>query len=97
MTYKFLHEPGRFYLEDDAGATIAEIDYAESDTPKVWTIDHTFVAPALRGAGMAGQLLDRLAEEARAQHVKLKPVCAYAKAAFTRDAKYDDVSAESSE
>jgi len=35
-----------------------------------------------------------LAEEARLQHVKLKPVCAYAKAAFTRDAKYDDVKAE---
>ncbi|WP_419153902.1 GNAT family N-acetyltransferase [Weissella viridescens] len=94
MIYKFLHEPGRFYLEDDTGATTAEITYAEGNTPDVWTVDRTFVAPELRGAGMAGQLLDRLAEEARLQHVKLKPVCAYAKAAFTRDAKYDDVKAE---
>lgn len=51
----------------------------------------TVVDPALRGQGIAKLLLDRLAEYARAEGVKIRPQCSYVVKAFERYKEYEDV------
>ena len=47
-------------------------------------ITRTFVDEALRGQGMAGQLMQRAAEHLRASGRKAVPVCSYAAAWFKK-------------
>ena len=56
--------------------------------------DHTYVDPSLRGQGVAGKLLDALAEHARNQNLKIKAQCSYVVSAFARDDRYQDVNAD---
>ncbi|WP_057786076.1 GNAT family N-acetyltransferase [Weissella minor] len=91
MQNQFVHEPGRLFLENDAHQVVGEILYTEHVDTKVWDVTHTFVDPDFRGQGIAAQLLDALAELARQENVKLKPLCVYVKTAFMRESKYDDV------
>ena len=41
-------------------------------------IDHVESPPALRGTGAAGRLMAALSAEARAQGLKVTPICGYA-------------------
>ncbi len=91
MQNEFVSESGRLVLENEAHVVIGEIRYTEHVDDKVWDVTHTFVDPNFRGQGIAAQLLDALAEIARQEDVKLKPLCVYVKTAFMREAKYDDV------
>ena len=54
-------------------------------------ITRTFVDEALRGQGMAGQLMQRAAEHLRAGGKKAVPVCSYAVAWFEKHPEYADV------
>ena len=75
------------YVKD--GNRLAEITWVESDG--VMTMDHTYVSGELRGQGVAKELLDEAANYARANHLKMKPVCSYVVAAFEKSEIYDDV------
>ncbi|MXO65733.1 GNAT family N-acetyltransferase [Altericroceibacterium endophyticum] len=46
--------------------------------------DHTFVAPELRGQGIAAQLVEALVEDARQEDFTIVPQCSYVAAAFRR-------------
>ena len=48
--------------------------------------------PSLRGAGHAGRLMQGVAEEARAEQVKVLPLCPYAKAWMQRHPEFKDLS-----
>lgn len=56
--------------------------------------DHTYVDPSLRGQGIAGKLLDALAEHARSENLKIKAQCSYVVSAFARNNRYQDVNAD---
>ena len=47
--------------------------------------------PSLRGAGHAGRLMQGVAEEARAEQVKVLPLCPYARAWMQRHPEYRDL------
>ena len=66
-------------------------DYAvQGDTRAIL---HVEAAPALRGSGAAGRFMQALAEHARVEGLKLRPVCSYAVAWLKRHPEYEDVTA----
>lgn len=51
---------------------------------QVLVVPHVEADPALRGAGAAGTFMKALADHARAEGLKISPLCAYAAAWFRR-------------
>lgn len=54
-------------------------------------ITYVEAPPALRGTGAAGRLMKGVAEEARAEQVKVLPLCSYARAWMQRHPEYRDL------
>lgn len=54
-------------------------------------ITHVEAPANLRGAGHAGRLMLGVAEEARAEQVKVLPLCSYARAWMQRHPEYRDL------
>ena len=54
-------------------------------------IDHVFSPPALRGTGASGRLMAAIAGEAKAQGLKITPICSYAAAWLQRSAPFKDL------
>ena len=61
----FSQEPGRIFAQDENGKLLAEVTFPDRGDAVV--INHTFVDPSLRGQGVAGQLLQAVADLLRAQ------------------------------
>ena len=57
-------EPTRVYGLDGGGRLVAEITFP-CTPPGIYTIDHTFVDPSLRGQGMADKLVRAALEQIR--------------------------------
>lgn len=53
--------------------------------------NHTFVPPAMRGHGVAQQLVEALVADARAQGFKIVPQCSYVEALFRRNPDWADL------
>jgi predicted GNAT family acetyltransferase len=77
----------RFELEE--GGHLAYAAYHR--TPDTLTIPHVEAAPALRGKGTAGRLMEGVVAYARANNLKIVPVCGYAVAWFQRNPGAGDV------
>ena len=58
------------------------VDYQLSG--KLLTINHTFVPPAVEGRGIAARLTQAVLNYARAEHLKVAPMCSYARAYMRR-------------
>ena len=54
-------------------------------------IDHVEAPAALQGTGAAGRFMERLAEQARRDGVRITPLCGYASAWLRRRAQYADL------
>jgi len=83
MTDTFRHNPelSRYELEEDG--FLAWADYQRAGHRLV--IPHVEAAPALRGKGSAGRLMSRVAETARAEGMRITPLCSYAAAWLRRN------------
>ena len=80
---------GMFYVEID-GEQLAEMDYSISNN--IMTIIHTEVDEKLKGKNVGLQLVNYAAEHARANNLKIIPVCPFAKKVFDkRRDEYNDV------
>lgn len=79
-----------FVIEDASGKIIASISY-QKDKDNIILANSTYVDPSLRGQGVARQLLDRLAEYARENDLKIRPLCSYVVDAFEKYDAYQDV------
>lgn len=80
---------GAFVIERD-GARLGEMTYVRAGAQRV-IIDHTFVDDALRGTGAGKQLVEAAVAWARAEHLKVIPLCPFAKATIQRDTALQDV------
>jgi predicted GNAT family acetyltransferase len=80
---------GAFFLMRD-GTRIAEMTYSRAG-PALVIIDHTLVDPALRGQGVARQLLDAAVAWARSSNTKAIATCSYVAAQFARDSTLADI------
>ncbi len=86
------HGENRFYVEDDQGTVVAELSYQFEDE-RTMLANSTFVDPSLRGRGMAGKLVDALADYARRKDYKIRPLCSYVVKRFEDRDDYEDVKA----
>lgn len=79
-----------FYVGNDEGAIVAEMVYTMPAADKM-IIEHTEVSDELRGQNVGLQLVDTAVEYARKHHIKIIPLCPFAKKVFDRKPEYHDV------
>lgn len=85
------HAPGHgFHIDVDGHRSVLE--YTLSGGRMV--ITHTGVPAALRGRGIAGQLVRAAFEHARAEGLSVVPRCSYAAEWIQRHPEYADLVAE---
>lgn len=81
---------GSFYVEEN-GTTLAEMTYSMTGA-NLMIIDHTEVSDELRGKNVGYQLVHAGVEYARANHIKIIPLCPFAKSVFDKKgAEFADV------
>lgn len=83
------HQRSRFELAVDDQVVFA--DYRRQ--PGRLVITHVEAPPVLRGTGAAGRLMQGVAEAARADDVKILPLCGYARAWLLRHKEFADLMA----
>jgi predicted GNAT family acetyltransferase len=71
-----------FYVEEN-GIVLAEMTYSMTGTT-LMIIDHTGVSDALRGKNIGYQLVHTAVEHARSKHIKILPLCPFAKSVFDK-------------
>ena len=86
----FKQEEGRIWLDGPQGQMIAEVTFPRNEDGTV-TINHTFVDDSLRGQGIAGKLMEALAEHLRSQDKKAVLTCSYAVKWFEKHPEYNDL------
>lgn len=87
-----------FTIEDTKGTAyvgpytkpLAHMEFSIAG-PSLIIISHTEVGESLRGQGVGRQLLDKVVEHARANGIKILPLCPYAKSVFDKDSSLADV------
>ena len=81
---------GSFYVEE-SGIILAEMTYSMTGTD-LMIIDHTEVSDELRGKNVGYQLVHTAVEYARTNHIKILPLCTFAKSVFDKKgAEFADV------
>ncbi len=83
MTDTFRHNPELSRYELEVDGLLAFADYQRSGHRLV--IPHVEADPALRGQGAAGRLMQRVAQSARAEGMRITPLCSYAAAWLQRN------------
>jgi uncharacterized protein len=73
---------GSFYVEEN-GTALAEMTYSMAGDA-LMIIDHTEVSDALRGKNVGYQLVHTAVEYARTNHLKILPLCPFAKSVFDK-------------
>ena len=73
------YENGRVYSVDERNEVIAETIYVPIGSNTV-DIEHTFVNPDMTGQGIAGQMMEAVAERLRKEGLKAVASCSYANA-----------------
>lgn len=82
-------ERGRYWAALDEGYE-AEMTYRKTaDGPMV--IDHTFVPPRFEGRGIALKLVKAAVADARAEGIRISPVCPYVAVQFRRHPDWGDL------
>ena len=79
---------GAFVVIRD-GARLAELTYTVAGSRVI--LDHTQVDDRLRGTGTGAKLVAAAVEWARAEKVRLLPLCPFARSVFDKTPAYADV------
>jgi hypothetical protein len=82
----------KLYIGEDESNALAKITFIYKDDNLV--IEHTIVSDALKGQGVARKLVDAVVALAKAENMKIIPVCDYAKKVLTQDDTYRDILAD---
>ena len=83
---------GVFFIQHDDGKRVAELAYTLAGANAI--VNHTYVAPELRGGALAHRLVDAVTDWARREHHGIVPMCSYVRSVFDRSPeKYADVRA----
>jgi uncharacterized protein len=81
---------GSFYVEEE-GRLLAEMTWSMTDAG-LMIIEHTEVSDELRGKNVGYQLVHAAVEYARANNIKIFPLCPFANAVFKKKAtEFGDV------
>ncbi|MCM3389717.1 GNAT family N-acetyltransferase [Ureibacillus chungkukjangi] len=93
MDFKLIEKsPKHFAFEYvQEGEKLAEIEWVENN--HIMDMNHTYVSNALRGQGVAKKLLDRAADYARENDLRMNAICSYVVSAFEKSEAYNDIKA----
>lgn len=80
---------GAFLIKDNDQRQ-AEMTYSKAGD-KLIIIDHTEVSDALRGTGAGKKLVQASVDYARANNIKILPLCPFAKSVFDKTPEFSDV------
>lgn len=81
---------GSFYVEENE-RLLAEMTWSMTSAD-LMIIEHTEVSEELKGKNVGYQLVNTAVEYARANHIKILPLCPFAHAVFKKKAaEYGDV------
>ena len=80
---------GMFYVEQD-GKIVAKMVYS-MPSPEKMIVEHTEVDAALKGKNVGKQLVHHMVDYARANNIKVIPLCTFTNAVFKRTPEYADV------
>jgi len=83
---------GRYVIDLGSGH-MAKMTYSRLSVCKI-AIDHTHVPEQSRGQGVAMKLLEFAIKQARINHDKIVPMCAYVYEQFERHEEWADVLAD---
>lgn len=78
-----------FYYEVD-GKKLALMTYSHAGADKI-IIDHTEVDESIKGQGVGYKLVEASVVYARANNLKIMPLCPFANAVFKKRPEYNDV------
>ncbi|MDR0806680.1 MAG: N-acetyltransferase [Enterobacteriaceae bacterium] len=92
MDIKILEDATHFYINDEDGEMIAEVEFVPTGE-KLAIIDHTYVDDRLRGMKIGKQLVKKVVDKMRAEHRKIIPLCPFAKHEFDTTPEYQDIRA----
>jgi len=88
------YENGRIYSTDEKGELMAETTFSRKENGEM-NIDYTYVHPVLRGEGVAGKMMEVVAEYFRKERLKTTATCSYANIWIKRHEKqYPDILSE---
>jgi uncharacterized protein len=85
-----LSTKGFFSIEEEGGSVLAEMHYVYAGTDRI-IIDHTEVKEGSEGKGLGKLLVAESVNFARNNHLKIMPLCPFAKSVFDRTDEYNDV------
>jgi len=85
-----IHTDNALVYQAENGETLGKITWRTIDAHTI-DANHTYVAPALRGQGIARQLLDALAALATAEGWRIHASCPYVVKMFAHSNRYDAV------
>ena len=80
---------GMFYVAEET-EPLAEMTYTMAAANKM-IIDHTEVSDELRGKNVGYQLVHTAVEYARANNIKIIPLCPFARSVFNKKSEFGDV------
>ena len=89
IQHRHTDKKGMFYIEEE-GTVLAEMTYAHPDADHM-IIEHTQVDEELKGQNVGYSLVQHAVEYARTHHLKIMPVCSFAKAVFDKKPDFRDV------
>ncbi len=89
MTITVEHLPGRGRFQAVVDGHLCVADYRLVDG--VMQMTHTEVHPALRGGGIAAELVEVALAHARASGLKVEPLCSYVRAYMRRHPQARDL------
>lgn len=79
---------GRYTVS--SGGDVAEMTYSRAGQTRI-IIDHTSVPDSMRGLGVGKRLVEAAVTDARAEGVKIIPLCLFAKATLAKQPDWQDV------
>lgn len=87
----FTYHENQILLYDKLGTIIAEVTFPDIDATTV-DINHTFVDDSLRGQGVAGKLMEEVANQLRLKGKKAILTCSFAIHWFSKhQEEYQDI------
>ena len=87
---QFNRDKTGFFKASEDGIEAGIMTYTWAGENKL-IIDHTEVDPAFSGKGVGKQLLMEVVKFAREKHIKILPLCPFAKSVFDKDKTIQDV------
>ena len=88
-TYEIVHEPERDRFAVYVDELEAELDY--NRLPDKVVVTHTGVPRELEGAGIGGQMAKAALDWARAEGLRVLPICPFVAAYIRRHPEYADL------